>query len=91
MTRRFDFALVSHLRDTAKTYYQWQVERVQQFSIDSGIPFNQVLDMPMHFLDDYYNKGAWNIQKAHKENHDQMQKNLFQLMQNIFVQLRNMR
>ena len=47
--------------------------------------------MPMHFLDDYYDKGAWNIQKAHKENHDQMQKNLFQLMQNIFVQLRNMR
>ena len=44
--------------------------------------------MPMHWLDDYYLKGAWNIKKPVTENRDQMQKNTFQLLQNIEAMLK---
>ncbi|MOA02990.1 hypothetical protein D3C78_1224710 [compost metagenome] len=91
MTRLFDFALLSHSVGTAKTSYQLQLEKMQQFSIDASIPFNQVFGMQSHIIYDYYKKGAWNIKKAENERHDQMQKNIQQLLVNAVQHLRNIR
>lgn len=88
MTRPADFALQSPSLDTQKTCYCLLVEKIQQFSIDADIPFNQVLDMPMHLMDDFYLKGAWNIQKAYNESRDQIRMNSYQMLQNIEVLLR---
>lgn len=64
---------------------------MQQFSIDSGIKLNDVFSMQSHIIDDYYRKGAWNIKKAENERHDQMQKNIQQLLVNAVAHLRNIR
>ena len=91
MPRPFDFALLSRSKDTAKNSYQLQLEKIQAFSIDSGVAFNQILDMPYWLVDDYYKKGAWNIKKAHNEVNDQIQKNIMQMLININSSLRNIR
>jgi len=59
------------------------MEEIQNFSNDSGIPFNQVLELPYWILNEYYTHGAWNIKKEHKENNDLMLKNISVLLSNL--------
>ncbi|MCU4320612.1 hypothetical protein [Acinetobacter bereziniae] len=64
--------------------------KIQGFSIDSEIPFDRVLKLPFHILDDYYDYGAWNIKKPHVEEHAQMKASVIQLLQNIHMSLKKM-
>lgn len=88
MTRPFDFNLLPRSKDTAKRYYQFQLEQIQSFSIDSGVSFDQVLKMPHWLMHDYYDCGAWNIKKPHIEKDDQIVMSVLQLLKNVITLLK---
>lgn len=71
-----------------KTSYQLQLERIQSFSNDSAVPFDQVLKMPHWLIEDYYTHGAWNIKKPHLEKNDQIVLGVIQLLKNICALLK---
>lgn len=71
-----------------KSSYQLQLEKIQSFSLDSDVPFNQVLQMPHWLIDDYYTHGAWNIKKPHSVKDDQIAMSVIQLLKNICMLLK---
>lgn len=67
------------------------MERIQEFSIDSGVPFDQVLKLPFYMLDDYYRCGSWNIKKPHALEHAQITESFMQMLKNILVVLKSLK
>lgn len=74
---------------TQKDLLRLRMEYLQQFSIDSNVALNDALNLPLWFVNSFYSDGAWNIQKAHTENRDQMALNVMQLLENVHTATRN--
>lgn len=59
------------------------MQTLQMFSHDSGVSLDAVLGLPFFFISDFYKSDAWKIKKQLKENDDQINKNMIQLLSNI--------
>jgi hypothetical protein len=56
--------------------------KIQQFSIDSNINLDAVLDLPFNFIDEYYASEAWKVKKEEDKKNAQMNAELIRLLTN---------
>jgi hypothetical protein len=47
-------------------------KKIQQFSLDSDIKLEAVLEMPFNFIDEYYASEAWKVKKEEEKKNAQM-------------------
>lgn len=71
-----------------KTFYQAQLCKAHEFSVDADVPLDQVFNMPYWMIDDYYDKGPWNYQKALNAKNDQIKIDILQALKNVTILLK---